>query len=173
MMKECSSLHSCHAQTSVLLQAQRTSKLRLLIDIPRNECWTVAEQLVRPGCDWSTFFFPRTQLPLQEMSHYAGPPAQQRRFRQTRQWGGGRSGGSYLSNDEVMGCGGHDVMVPKSVLTRYRVLNIWTKFKQTTFCPCGRRASSQATVQRKNARLTAKSLVIKEAQTGSNPLLIL
>lgn len=46
-MKECSSLQGCHAQTSILLRAKRTSKLRVLIDIPRNECWTVSEQLVR------------------------------------------------------------------------------------------------------------------------------
>lgn len=83
-----------------------------------------AEQLVRLGSDWSTFFFPRSQLPLQEMSHYSGTPAQQRRFRQTGQLGGGESGGSCPSNDEVMGCGSHDVMVPQSMLTRCRVLNI-------------------------------------------------
>lgn len=135
MMKECSSLHGCHAQTSVLLQAQKTSKLWLLIDIPRNECWTVAEQLLRPGCDWSTFFFPRSKLLLQEMSHYSGTPAQQCRLRQTGQWGGGRSGGSYPSNDEVMGCGGHDVMVPKSMLTHCSGLKHLNKVETDNFLP--------------------------------------
>lgn len=131
----------------------------------------VAEQLVRPGFDWSIFFFPRSQLPLQEMSHYSGTPAQQQRFRQTGQWGGGGSGGSCPPNDDVMGCGGHDVMVPKSMLTRCRVFE--QNLNRQLFAPVSEVLAARLLFREKNASVTAKSLVIKEAQTGSNLLVIL